>query len=399
MNQRAGPSRKSLKLVGRVLGDKFKLTACIGIGGSGAVYKADQIALGRTVAVKILNEELSADARMITRFRDEAMSASRLNHPELRLDHRLRPGQRRPALPRDGVRQGPDADPAAGQREPARRRPRRRHHDAVARRDRGSAPRRRRPRRSQGRQHHPRPAARRHRRRQDRRLRHRPPGHRRARDRGPLDQRHARVHGARGDQRRAAELRLGHLRGRHHPVRAARLQDAVLRGLDDRDPREPPEGDDPVAAVAPRDTCPRSSTRSSPRRSRSTRPIGSRSAEEMRAALGALHAARARSRSATSARRAAPSCPPSFKFCPECGAPRVRVSKTFEIPTLPTAARRAAAAVHRPARGARSACSRTCGGARARERRDRPRWSSASRAQAAARCCATPTASSATTAA
>jgi len=72
---------KSLKLVGRVLGDKFRLTACIGIGGSGAVYKADQIALGRTVAVKILNEELSADARMIRRFRDEATSASRLNHP------------------------------------------------------------------------------------------------------------------------------------------------------------------------------------------------------------------------------------------------------------------------------------------------------------------------------
>ena len=72
---------KSLKLVGRVLGDKFKLTACIGIGGSGAVYRADQIALGRTVAVKILNEELSADARMIKRFRDEATSASRLNHP------------------------------------------------------------------------------------------------------------------------------------------------------------------------------------------------------------------------------------------------------------------------------------------------------------------------------
>ncbi|MBX3154438.1 MAG: protein kinase [Deltaproteobacteria bacterium] len=72
---------RSLRLVGRVLGEKFKLTACIGIGGSGAVYKADQMALGRTVAVKILNEELSADAKMIKRFRDEAMSASRLNHP------------------------------------------------------------------------------------------------------------------------------------------------------------------------------------------------------------------------------------------------------------------------------------------------------------------------------
>ena len=72
---------KSMKLVGRVLGEKFKLTACIGIGGSGAVYRADQIALGRTVAVKILNEDLSADARMIKRFHDEATSASRLNHP------------------------------------------------------------------------------------------------------------------------------------------------------------------------------------------------------------------------------------------------------------------------------------------------------------------------------
>jgi serine/threonine-protein kinase len=73
--------QKSLKLVGRVLGDKFKLTACIGIGGSGAVYKAEQLALGRTVAVKILSEDLSSDARMIKRFRDEATSASRLNHP------------------------------------------------------------------------------------------------------------------------------------------------------------------------------------------------------------------------------------------------------------------------------------------------------------------------------
>ncbi|MDB4954861.1 MAG: serine/threonine protein kinase [Myxococcales bacterium] len=73
--------QKSLKLVGRVLGDKFKLTACIGIGGSGAVYRADQTALGRTVAIKILNEELCSDPRMIKRFRDEAMSASRLNHP------------------------------------------------------------------------------------------------------------------------------------------------------------------------------------------------------------------------------------------------------------------------------------------------------------------------------
>jgi tetratricopeptide (TPR) repeat protein len=68
-------------LVGRVLGEKFRLRACIGIGGSGAVFRADQIALGRTVAVKILSSALAADPRLVRRFQDEALAASRLNHP------------------------------------------------------------------------------------------------------------------------------------------------------------------------------------------------------------------------------------------------------------------------------------------------------------------------------
>jgi len=72
---------RAQRLVGRILDDKFRLRACIGIGGSGAVYKADQIALGRTVAVKILSEELTADPRLVKRFHDEALAASRLNHP------------------------------------------------------------------------------------------------------------------------------------------------------------------------------------------------------------------------------------------------------------------------------------------------------------------------------
>ena len=67
--------------VGRVLGDKYRLRACVGIGGTGAVYRADQIALGRTVAVKLLAEELADDAKLIKRFHDEALAASRLNHP------------------------------------------------------------------------------------------------------------------------------------------------------------------------------------------------------------------------------------------------------------------------------------------------------------------------------
>ena len=72
---------RAQRLVGRILDDKFRLRACIGIGGSGVVYKADQIALGRTVAVKILAEELASDPRLVKRFHDEALAASRLNHP------------------------------------------------------------------------------------------------------------------------------------------------------------------------------------------------------------------------------------------------------------------------------------------------------------------------------
>jgi serine/threonine-protein kinase len=69
------------RLLGRVFGGKFTIRECIGIGASGAVYQADQLALGRTVAVKILREDLANDPRLVKRFQDEALAASRLNHP------------------------------------------------------------------------------------------------------------------------------------------------------------------------------------------------------------------------------------------------------------------------------------------------------------------------------
>ena len=49
------------QLVGREIADKFKLLSCIGIGGSGAVYRAQQLALGRTVAIKVLRRQLAQD--------------------------------------------------------------------------------------------------------------------------------------------------------------------------------------------------------------------------------------------------------------------------------------------------------------------------------------------------
>lgn len=68
-------------LEGRVIAGKFRIGPLIGAGASGSVYRADQVALGRTVAVKILRGDLAGDPRLVSRFADEALAASRLNHP------------------------------------------------------------------------------------------------------------------------------------------------------------------------------------------------------------------------------------------------------------------------------------------------------------------------------
>ena len=68
-------------LVGRTIGEKFALEANLGAGAMGAVYRARQIALDKTVAVKVMHRGLLADPTFATRFHREAKAASRLDHP------------------------------------------------------------------------------------------------------------------------------------------------------------------------------------------------------------------------------------------------------------------------------------------------------------------------------
>lgn len=69
--------------VGRVLGHRYRLVAPVGSGASARVYLAEDLSLGRQVAVKCLRPGLSEDPRFLRRFRAEAKAAAQLSHPNL----------------------------------------------------------------------------------------------------------------------------------------------------------------------------------------------------------------------------------------------------------------------------------------------------------------------------
>lgn len=66
-----------------ILKNRYRLIAQQGSGGMAVIYKAQDVELSRTVAIKILRPSLTTDPAFLTRFRNEARSVANLQHPNI----------------------------------------------------------------------------------------------------------------------------------------------------------------------------------------------------------------------------------------------------------------------------------------------------------------------------
>src|SRR3990172_9406702 len=69
--------------VGALLSGKYALRRILGTGGMGTVYEADNVAIGRRVAVKILDPVWARHRHAVERFEREARAAARIGHPNI----------------------------------------------------------------------------------------------------------------------------------------------------------------------------------------------------------------------------------------------------------------------------------------------------------------------------
>src|SRR5258707_7266138 len=74
------PSKQKIP-VGLVLQGKYRITREIGRGGMAAVYEAENVDIGKRVAIKVLAQELTSSAIVVERFLREARAAASIRSP------------------------------------------------------------------------------------------------------------------------------------------------------------------------------------------------------------------------------------------------------------------------------------------------------------------------------
>ena len=70
-------------LVGTTIDGRYLVERVLGEGGMGLVYLGKHIVLGKPLAVKVLRPDVSKDQEIITRFRQEAQSASSIGNQHI----------------------------------------------------------------------------------------------------------------------------------------------------------------------------------------------------------------------------------------------------------------------------------------------------------------------------
>ncbi|HEX7603420.1 MAG TPA: serine/threonine-protein kinase, partial [Polyangiaceae bacterium] len=88
---RRGPAPKAAvarsggrrELIGKIIDGKYKINSVLGEGGMGTVFEAEHVAIGRSVAVKVLHPAQASKKVAVKRFHQEARAAGGIGHPNI----------------------------------------------------------------------------------------------------------------------------------------------------------------------------------------------------------------------------------------------------------------------------------------------------------------------------